>query len=69
MTARARFSASLRKGETPGREPCRWGFLWNKEEFLSEAIGVIHPFDRQIKLPPRVANVLHDMARLPPSAT
>eukprot|EP00973_Karenia_brevis_P009209 1248576-Karenia_brevis.AAC.1 len=37
-----------------------------EEEFLSEAISVIHPFDRQIEIPPRVANVLHDTAKLPP---
>eukprot|EP00973_Karenia_brevis_P074177 10308559-Karenia_brevis.AAC.1 len=36
---------------------------------MSEAIGVIHPFDRKMKILQRVANVPRDMAKLPPSAT
>eukprot|EP00973_Karenia_brevis_P071233 9897747-Karenia_brevis.AAC.1 len=45
------------------------GVLWSKPEFIAEAMGVVHPFDRQIRIPSRVAAALHDITSEPPSST
>jgi hypothetical protein len=38
------------------------GTCWTKEEFVEQARGLIHPFDRQVRVPQRVAKVIFDAA-------
>eukprot|EP00973_Karenia_brevis_P006621 899921-Karenia_brevis.AAC.1 len=56
-------------GSSGGRSTLELGALWRKQEFISEAMGVVHPFDRQIKIPTRVARVMHEIAAARPSQT
>eukprot|EP00973_Karenia_brevis_P011782 1596253-Karenia_brevis.AAC.1 len=47
-----------------GSGPKTWlvGIPWTKNEFLAEALTVVHPFDRAIKVPSRIARAWHNMA-------
>jgi hypothetical protein len=38
------------------------GTCWTKEEFVEQARGSIPPFDRQVRVPQRIARVIFDAA-------
>ena len=40
----------------------KFGVYWSKEEFVNQARDVVHPLDRQVAVPPRVAKVMFDQA-------
>eukprot|EP00973_Karenia_brevis_P088191 12228699-Karenia_brevis.AAC.1 len=54
-------------GAVNGPKTVKVGVFWSKDEFIAEAMSVVHPFDRKIKVPARVASLWHRMAEAGPS--
>ena len=48
--------------EKSGQSKVEIGMPWSTEEFVAQAKGVMHPFDKQIKVPPAVAQVIFNIA-------
>ena len=43
------------------------GIPWSPEEFVEQAVKLVHPFDWEVRLPPKVAEVISSIAEMGPT--
>ena len=59
------LDVSVEQGESgSSKDKCKGfiGYPWSPDEFLEQSKKVIHPFDDQVVVPQRIAQIIHDAA-------
>ena len=60
------FDSEPEQGGDGSRYKGKVGLFWTKDEFTALAREATHPLDEEIKVPQRIARVIHEWARLGP---